>query len=491
VQWAVVRLGNAGTAIYALDDCDGEAPTLYVRNDLAEQVGKVVLVDDTCYVVRLPEAGEVDDDPCTAQCVEIAAEYEDCDRCKGCWLLQDCDETEPDIVTNTDLAEWEGKVVRVDGVCYEVSLADNCLDAVAVTVDDGYDDCDACANCYHLENCWDDEDTLTISNDLAAITEADPATMVAEDYVFEINGKCYELTGYDTNCAGAERVTVDAWYLSCGDCGCYKLTECPGGAGNEIYARSAQDRDGEIVRLRNLVGQVVRLDDGDCYSVATDEANCETAVDVTVYEAYDDCDACTCYTLEDCESAAANIVTYTDLAGLGHAVGDVLELDGEAATCYEITADDTAYSGAAKAVTILSAWPDCDTCAGEQQYELTHDCQRDDCGDAEAKPDIITTDRRLYSAVGKYVKVGGYCYVVATTSEHTGALESIEYQGPYADCNACLAAPVTTRKVVLTGLAIDGTDIVAETEEWIIENGLVVGFCKGDDITIEGTECEE
>lgn len=93
--------------------------------------------------------------------------------------------------------------------------------------------------------------------------------------------------------------------------------------------------------------------------------------------------------------------------------------------------------------------------------------------------------------MGMWVKVGGKCYSVATTDTGDVTDETLSYQGPFASCDACLESPVDTKKRFITDLVLDGTNLVAKTEEMVIKGGKIVGFCESDDITIEGTECPE
>src|SRR5690606_36554685 len=100
-------------------------PTRYVTNDLFREAEEnlIVLVDDTCWRVRIADQDEMD---CLdAECVTIERRYDDCEKCKSCWQLTECvDEGTPEeIVTTTDLAEYEGRVVKISGYpqCWEVS----------------------------------------------------------------------------------------------------------------------------------------------------------------------------------------------------------------------------------------------------------------------------------------------------------------------------------------------------------------------------------
>src|SRR5690606_15865284 len=162
-----------------------------------------------------------------------------------------CDESGgSEIKTNTDLAAHEGGVVKLDdGNCYTVSVAENCLDAVPVTVEESFDDCTRCGYCYHLENCFDESDTLVIDNDLESEFEQTPEEIVADGRVVEIGGQCYTVVAYDTTCPDVETVTIDRIFASCGECGCFKLTSCEGDPPTVIYTRRAYGPGGGLIAL--------------------------------------------------------------------------------------------------------------------------------------------------------------------------------------------------------------------------------------------------
>lgn len=483
--WGVVRLVAPPFRFYALDDCQDEKPTLYVTNDLAEQVGEVVRVDDTCYTVRVPDPGEI---TCLEpHCVQIKQEYEDCERCKGCWQLTPCDESDTPLKTNTDLAEHEGKVVRLDdGQCYQVSLAEDCLDAQPVEVVESYEDCNSCGHCYHLTNCFDETDTLVIDNDLAREFEESPEDIVANARTVEINGQCYSVVGYDTDCPDVQTVEITRYFPSCGDCGCFKLTVCNSDPAEIIYASKATDTNGGNAALRDHVGKVIRLNDGKCYSVEG-SGDCEDLQEVVVQEVYKDCDACTCWVLTDCEDEAVTIVTFSDLSPYG--MGAIVKEKGTG-KCYTIT-DTSDWNTEAVAFETDSDYPDCDACLGNRLYTLTQSCSSGDCddgGDGSGKQ--IVTNEDLHAAVGQFVKVDGKCYSVAEGGGEVTA-ESLEYQGPFASCDDCLDAAVDTNLRVLTDLFTDGNTLKASTQTLVIKGGLIVGICDSDDISVEGTDCPE
>lgn len=67
--------------------------------------------------------------------------------CSTCYKLTACLDSGDVSYTETDLSEYVGGVVLIDGDCYEVAEAETCTDPAAVTVDDSYDDCDGPCPC--------------------------------------------------------------------------------------------------------------------------------------------------------------------------------------------------------------------------------------------------------------------------------------------------------------------------------------------------------
>lgn len=345
------------------------------------------------------------------------------------YALDQCGEEEtPTEYTITELCEAVGKVVRIDGTCYQVRLPDTdeldlCTETPCVEWDGPYDDCDECSGCYRLTEC----------------NPADP-----------------------------DNPTV---YL----------------------ASSAVDTDLDPVDLGDHVGEVVRLPDGDgtCCLVEevdstsdTEGGGCEDAIAVAIYEAYDSCSECLIYTMTKC-SDSSTITTWSDLAA--YSVGDVLrrEEDGE---CYTLTSSSETWDGNSVAFTVEAEYESCDDCTGSA-YLLTHDCS--DCeSTGTTEPDIVT-EEELQEAVGKFVRVAGHCYSVAEAPSEADVTDpTLDYEGPFDDCDGCLAEPVTTTKRVVTRVKSEGGQLLAEVEEWTITDGLVTGFCRLDDEYIADDCCE-
>lgn len=460
---------------FVLEDCnprDNRLPNIYASNcELFEYVDQVVKVAgyNTCWRVRLPDDSDNQSLVSDAPAQIILATYPDCTYCKACYKLTECNGGEsPDIIyTNTDLARYVGKVIKLSPseVCYTVELWTDCESATPVEFYDYYDDCTPCESCYHLTGCIDTEQTIVVTNDLARIAtdqeHADPP-LTPEDLfgtVFEINGVCYTVDedGYDTDCGTAvSDATIGRYYPSCPYCGCFLLTPCDEGSGapDPIYAKGAFEGSDSVV-LRDYVGKVVLLDDGFCYTIseATGE-DCAGAVDVNILEFYDAACPCIIWTLTKCAPLSGTITTYTDLAGLGFVENDTIKLDDD--ICYTITDEDAAFSGSVDVTPKPDTDPykSCDACNGLIYYKLTNSCT-----DCEGGPrDPVFTNWDLSGEVGKQIKYDGECWIVSIEDPASGdvTVELTEDPDSYDTCDECKAASSEWEQTVLTAFRVDG-----------------------------------
>lgn len=463
----IVRIGNPPPRPFALEDCHNDPsepklPTLYVSNDLtrAAEEGAIVLVegDTVCRQVRIARCDEVGclDLPC----VRIVAIYPDCSRCQSCWLLTECVlEGEPEtIVTNTDLAAYENQVIKIAAepdTCWVVSHYGLCpSNPTPVVVIGNYQFCSECV-CWDIAACDDEANIRKVSNDLFRLAvaaglldeEDELDDVISEGIVFEIDGICYFATAYGECSLSSEELEIAAVHDDCTACGCIKLVQCDAPA-NVIYAHSAVDSDSDPLNLRLLAGQVVRLADGACYQVSIpDPEECDDPQQVTVLEAYANCAACKCYTLYLCGSGddpGTRIATYTDLQGLGYAVGQTIRVAaGESYVCYVIE-DDAANCSEAVGVVPLAQYPDCESCAGDRRYRLTNDCANEGCDgtdeDFTPQADRITNED-LSGAVGQRIRAYGYCWYVSIEPPETpvssGWEAPVTWYGPYPTCVTC------------------------------------------------------
>ena len=225
------------------------------------------------------------------------------------------------------------------------------------------------------------------------------------------------------------------------------------------------------------------MDDGKCYAVESWQ-DCSATLVVTVLEAYDDCISCVCTLLTDCADGVTTLLTYADLRA--YAIGSVIRRasDGK---CFTLTST-ASWDPTAVGFDIESSHPDCDTCQQTAKYLLEHICEPSECDSGGGSmPDIVTTED-LHAAIGMFVSVAGHCYQV---SAGTGTVtnSTLEYQGPFSTCGECVVSPLNSRKRRVTRVYFDTTNhkIVAEVEEDVIQNGLIVGTCRLSDETVAET----
>lgn len=484
-QFGLFIADNVAFQPYALVDCRGRRPNVYVLNDLAPYLGKVTKWDGACWRITCATTSQSEGSSTSYAYLPLTAFYDDCATCKACYRLAPCSGTGPDRYTNTDLSAHVGKVIRIvdEEMCYTVYVASNCLNATPIGNYDYYETCTPCFECYTLVNCYNPSDTIKVTNDLARIVNRTADQVWEEGWVFAIDGKCYEATAFGSSCSGATKKTISNYYSSCPSCGCFKLTPCTG-TGAPIYARGATRGSTDIDFRVLLAGMpdadppvpatpYVRLNDGECYHV-TVSADCATSTDVVIVEVYTTCESCLVYTLTPCSGTGSPITTYTDLEGLGFAEDDIIKRnDGD---CFTITNKTAVFAGSVEFTPDTDQpgpYPDCPTCERTNKYKLTPACAAEaDCDsseDEEMDPIVTTTD--LHAAVGLYVRYKGMPFSVSTTSDAV-THETIEYEGPFPDCDAATSSPVNAT-----------FSVIDETEDRILKlrfkNGLLVSVCPG------------
>lgn len=452
--------------IWRLEDCHIEPekpkkPDIYVRNDLEEYKDRIVLVEGTCYKVHPFSCDELPEclDPA---CVVIEKDYDDCSKCKSFWKLTECveGEEEPEeIITNTDLSDYEDKVVKLSEhpeKCWEVShYEEKDVDPVPVEVVGDYEECEECL-CYRLYRCGRGNFITTPTNLLSIAQQAgieglnSPEDLATQKTAFRIDGDCWYVNEVLQCENPMQEVTVQAAYEDCEKCGCIKLARCEFPS-QVIYATNGKNADEEEIDLWAYVGKVIRLDNGNCYTVTSPPANeCDNVQEVTVLEAYDNCANCKVYTLHECGSGdpGTTITTYTDLVGLGYKVGDTFSVgEGEERVCYTIVNDSADYEGSV-AVEPVQKYKYCEQCERYYRYRLVYDCEDEDCkegggggGEGGGGGDDKITDEDLSHAVGQWIKVGGACRLVETADPEaevsSGYDAPISYNGPYSNCTSC------------------------------------------------------
>lgn len=136
-----------------------------------------------------------------------------------CYLLTDCDNLVPSILTNTDLSLYVGLIVKLVGntTCWNVAEAPGCQGSVPVTILNSYDTCIDCAPvCYLLVDCVTQE-TIKVSDDYGVyvgkiVNLANSGTrcwevFIAPDCVDSIDSGTTVTTVYDT-CAQCAPIVI-------------------------------------------------------------------------------------------------------------------------------------------------------------------------------------------------------------------------------------------------------------------------------------------
>jgi len=440
------------------------------RGRLSAYIGKVVrleadaLLEEACWHV------DSTIDCSSGICPEICDIMDDCSNCGDCYTLTPCDDGSEKKVKRGGLCGsgfgiQPGDVVRLDdNLCYTVSEASYCETPEEVTVVAVFDNCDDCGSCYFLTRCGTSE-TKAVYRD-----ESWSEALEVGD-VIKINGTCWEVTSIG-NCSGdPEAITISPGnkFDSCYACGCYKLTLCPDQTDaiaafpDPIYV----DFDEGGSDLEDAVGKVIRSDDGFCYQVERSQ-DCDTTEAVTIQEVFERCgdqtgevtDSCRAFELDPCEdedeegNAIQNISTYSDMYGQGIQDGDVFRR-AEDQKCYTLIGV-TPWSETSVAATVETKYENCLDCT-DPTYRL------DECPGCAGDPPgallwtvAITTNEDLLEVIGKVIKYKKICYLVSQEPNNPSPdHESIEWTGPFDNCEACLPTEIQ----VVNDVYVEGDEL--------------------------------
>ena len=139
---------NTLEVYYELLDCNNPSnPIIYTNTDLSEFVGTYIQLEgypDVCFYVRVAEAvtGVI-------EVTVVGIPYQSCIECSTPkYLLQDCNDNLPDVITLTDLSAYLGEIVVIEScpdVCWTVQETDLAGDT-EVTIVNTFDTCEDCTS---------------------------------------------------------------------------------------------------------------------------------------------------------------------------------------------------------------------------------------------------------------------------------------------------------------------------------------------------------
>ena len=137
-----------GYTNYRVTNCDTNS-IKYTSNDLSAYVGQVVEISEND--IACPGCWRVD--VITTQITSdlnlaVVNTFKDCNECaQDYWLLEDCAEIEPSIITITDLSVFEDEYVRLTwcpDICWHVTSTRQHTNATIVFLENNYTTCPEC-----------------------------------------------------------------------------------------------------------------------------------------------------------------------------------------------------------------------------------------------------------------------------------------------------------------------------------------------------------
>jgi len=226
-------------------------------------------------------------------------------------------------------------VTGTEGVDYAIINEGSCLES-------------SCGNfCFKLTNC--ESGVIVISDNQNLITP------YAFNQTVKLDGYegCWTISKSDT-CDCAVNVTVTKTFADCVTClpiKAYKFTNC---ANSKQIKYTLQD-------FHTIVGKVVSLDCGDCWSVELINYQPPSTSVITVINVYDSCIQCTrpYWILSDCSEVLPPVITYTDMTSHLHKYIKLINDN----TCWYVDTT-TSYLGAT-AVSVTTQYDTCDACSAD------------------------------------------------------------------------------------------------------------------------------
>lgn len=405
---------DACASCFLLHPCDSGDDVIVRGVEWMEYLGRVVAIDAgvgvKCYEVSTADSCEgVDED---VQASDVLASTETCDGC-GCYELENCATAATMFVTDDlggllglDPADVVGKIIEVEGVCWEVidfhspcgeSAPDTFGLTAAPKVKESCGDC-----CFELTPCPGQSGSPTAFKVRPEPDDYDLSQLVKEDGTS--NGKAIMLAGYvcytvsrPEDCTGAVTglATVLEVFDSCECCGVTCWKEC----GTSTHIRTYAD----LCAYKRSGVALKRAEDGKCYEYQSSPGTCGTPAIVA-------------FTVED---------------------------------VYEHEYDACAICQDPRFKLTPSCESGCSDCAGGETG-----------GEGPGGSPIVTDDEAFADLVGQYVKMEGVCYLVELTTDPLAGTVGC-WTGPYTSCAACSEAPtqltlVAQRDGEIVGLKVEG-----------------------------------
>ena len=130
---------------YRLTNCDSPSSIIYSIQDLSSYIGKTVELFECpgCWLVE-----QIDILPPTTQDITITYTFDSCNSCNNeYWLLTDCSDQDNQVITESDLSVYEGRVVKLTycpDKCWTVQSTRLSTNAEIVWIENDYVDCQTC-----------------------------------------------------------------------------------------------------------------------------------------------------------------------------------------------------------------------------------------------------------------------------------------------------------------------------------------------------------
>jgi hypothetical protein len=354
-------------------------------------------------------------------CPTTPAGYGECEQCPPCYLVMTCDGSLAPFTTDQDLSAYVGQSVVLVGSdfpekCVQVIVAPPNAQCDFFTSPLTYvEDCFCDCNCYQViansKNCYylDCDGNFQTTGPLTGTMIDIPCASTTPWIVGNVPNSKIEITNIGL-CVNGQ----------CPD-PCYRLIDCDG-------IQDPIDTNKVSLGQYAILGQIVKIEGyPDTCWIVDSEGDCECAIDVTVFQAYEDCPTCkdpSKYKLTNCADSGTIVYTSSDLSAF---VGQVI-LRGECPGCWLVTTIDDIPSDTI--VTVTAAYLNCTECARE--YYLLTDCT------GYKDPVITYTDLSQY--LGSVIKIKycpETCWTVTATNDPTDAgivIPEVEYE----DCPECL-----------------------------------------------------